>query len=520
MDHNSEGVKTPPNTFRGIISHLGPGLIIAGSIVGSGELIATTKTGAEAGFSLLWLIVIGCVIKIFAQIEFGRFAIVNGKTSLDGMNQLPGPRIKIGRTNINWLICFWFFMTAAALAQGGGILGGVGQALAISAPLTEDGRAYTTAAAELVDAKITLSQARIALIDGQDTDLDSLAARVSAIEEEATRLAPLSHDDQYWAAIIAVITAVTLVVGRYKLIQTFSTIMVASFTLVTVANVLALQSIESWAVRPAELLEGFRFRLSAGQTESGSSPLATALMTFGIIGVGATELIQYPYWCMEHGYARFTGKRDDTEAWAMRARGWLKVMRWDALCSMVIYTFATLAFYMLGAAILWRVQLNPSGTDMIATLSAMYAPVFGNWAQLLFLFGAIAVLYSTYFVAMAGGARVYTDAAILLGFMKDGSERRRRSVTILSGVLPFIPLTVYLFIRKPVLLVMLSGAMQAMMLSFLGIAALFFRYRRSDARVAPGKTWDVFLWASAFGLLLAGGYLFLSHVFPNIAGLL
>ena len=54
--------KTPPRRSRGILRSLGPGLIIAGSIVGSGELVATTKTGAEAGFWLLWLIVIGCVI--------------------------------------------------------------------------------------------------------------------------------------------------------------------------------------------------------------------------------------------------------------------------------------------------------------------------------------------------------------------------------------------------------------------------------------------------------------------------
>ena len=54
------------------------GFIIAGSIVGSGELIATTKTGAEAGFTLLWLILLGCVVKTFAQIEFGRYSINTG----------------------------------------------------------------------------------------------------------------------------------------------------------------------------------------------------------------------------------------------------------------------------------------------------------------------------------------------------------------------------------------------------------------------------------------------------------
>ena len=40
----------PPKTLGRIVMSVGPGLIVAGSIVGSGELIATPKTGAEAGF--------------------------------------------------------------------------------------------------------------------------------------------------------------------------------------------------------------------------------------------------------------------------------------------------------------------------------------------------------------------------------------------------------------------------------------------------------------------------------------
>ena len=30
-----------------------------------------------------------------------------------------------------------------------------------------------------------------------------------------------------------------------------------------------------------------------------------AFAAFGIIGVGASELIYYPYWCLEKGYASF-----------------------------------------------------------------------------------------------------------------------------------------------------------------------------------------------------------------------
>ena len=117
-------IQSPPKSLGGILRRLGPGLIVAGSIVGSGELIATTKTGAEAGFFLLWLILIGCVIKVYAQVEFGRYSIVNGRSTMDGLAEVPGPHVK-GRGN--WLVWFWFLMFLASLGQLGGIVGGVGQ---------------------------------------------------------------------------------------------------------------------------------------------------------------------------------------------------------------------------------------------------------------------------------------------------------------------------------------------------------------------------------------------------------
>src|SRR3990172_8838288 len=127
------GTVAPPTTLLGIAGRLGPGLIIAGSIVGSGELIATTKTGAQAGITLLWLIIIGCVIKVFVQIELGRYTITHGETTLAAINQVPGPRLKV-----NWIVWFWLAMMVVGFGQLGGIVGGVGQAVAVAVPIRGD----------------------------------------------------------------------------------------------------------------------------------------------------------------------------------------------------------------------------------------------------------------------------------------------------------------------------------------------------------------------------------------------
>ena len=82
-------IEDPPQTFVAIFRRIGPGLILAGSIVGSGELIATTVLGAENGYLLLWLILISCVIKTVVQEELGRYAIGTGETTLEAFESLP-----------------------------------------------------------------------------------------------------------------------------------------------------------------------------------------------------------------------------------------------------------------------------------------------------------------------------------------------------------------------------------------------------------------------------------------------
>ena len=70
-------------------------------------------------------------------------------TTMDAMDDVPGPRV---RGHGNWMVWYFVIMFVASIAQLGGIVGGVGQALQISVPLTEDGRRYN----EIVDARMTL----------------------------------------------------------------------------------------------------------------------------------------------------------------------------------------------------------------------------------------------------------------------------------------------------------------------------------------------------------------------------
>ena len=61
----------PPTSLHFAFRRIGPGMVLAASIVGSGELIATTTLGAQVGFAALWIILVSCAIKPVVQGELG-----------------------------------------------------------------------------------------------------------------------------------------------------------------------------------------------------------------------------------------------------------------------------------------------------------------------------------------------------------------------------------------------------------------------------------------------------------------
>src|SRR5207244_4194936 len=74
-EFHPEDVVEPPRSFFGIPRRIGPGIILSASIVGSGELIATTTLGAEVGYVAMWIIILSCIIKPAVQSEMGRYII-------------------------------------------------------------------------------------------------------------------------------------------------------------------------------------------------------------------------------------------------------------------------------------------------------------------------------------------------------------------------------------------------------------------------------------------------------------
>jgi manganese transport protein len=154
-----------------------------------------------------------------------------------------------------------------------------------------------------------------------------------------------------WILIEMALTLFILLGGHYERIERIATIKVCLFTLLTLLSAVLLVAQPSFSIR--ELAAGFRFELPG-------RGLIAAAAVFGITGVGASELFMCSYWCTEKGYARFAGRNDGTTRWRERARGWVRVMQADVGASLLIYTTATVAFYLFGAGVLHRQGLVQS----------------------------------------------------------------------------------------------------------------------------------------------------------------
>jgi Mn2+/Fe2+ NRAMP family transporter len=418
-------------------------MVLAASIVGSGELIATTTLGAQVGFAVLWIIVLSCAIKPVVQGEFGRYTIATGHTALEGFNRVPGPR-----AGVSWLVWAWILTVSLTLLQVGGMYGGVSQVLHLLVPSVP------------VDA---------------------------------------------WVGVCFFITLALLLGGGYERIERLAIVKVGFFTLLTICAAAILLRRPD-AVSLADLQSGFSFQLPA-------AGLATAIAVFGITGVGATELVMYPYWCVEKGYARFVGERDGSAAWVARARGWIRVMHLDITCSLAIYTMATVAFYLLGAGVLNRMGLVPAERDTVTVLSNIYTQTLGGWALWLFYLGAVVTLYGTVFASTAAHARLFADVLRIAGWYQrnDAASRlrwRNRFVVALSVV----PVALYWFLRSPVQMVVAGGVAQALMLPLIGGAVIYLRHRHLPAEIRPSLGTTVMLWISSVVMLGFASYYVWSRV--------
>jgi Mn2+/Fe2+ NRAMP family transporter len=435
-------IQDPPTRFSGKLRFLGPGMITSAAVVGSGELLTATTLGAQVGFILLWLVLVSTFVKVWVQIALARWAISTGRPAVSGYNEVPPKIVKHG-----WMAYLSLLLLAQFLIGQAGVISAA--AFAFSAVLPIGGDPF----------------------------------------------APLSI--AVWVAILVAGAIAIHIANRYDVVENVSTVLVVLVTAFAISMVFLVQGTEfAWGL--ADVGEGLRFQVAAGS-------IGVALAMFGLTGVGAGEITSYTYWCVEKGYAAWTGPRDGSAEWAARANGWISVMKVDAWVSWVIYTVSTLAFYVLGAAVLHPQDLVPEGREVMTTLSRIFSSAIGRAGGVLFLVGAGLALYKTVIANVPLQARIMANSlAVFHVFAWTDQRRRDRWMRLLMVILPLGWGIIGVAVSAPLALVVFGGVLNAVYLIGVAISTVYLSRRQTDPLVRGGTFMSAMMWVSAFAICLVG----------------
>ncbi|MFD4142418.1 MULTISPECIES: Nramp family divalent metal transporter [unclassified Streptomyces] len=89
-DTCSAGESASPTTRKASWRHIGPGIVVAATGVGAGDLVATLIAGSKFGYTLMWAAIVGCIVKISLAEATGRWHLATGRTMFDGWRSLGG----------------------------------------------------------------------------------------------------------------------------------------------------------------------------------------------------------------------------------------------------------------------------------------------------------------------------------------------------------------------------------------------------------------------------------------------
>jgi Mn2+/Fe2+ NRAMP family transporter len=97
---------------------LGPGIVIAATGLGAGDLIAASVAGAKYGMAVLWAAVVGAVLKFALNEGLARWQLATGTTLLEGwVRRLP----RFWSVYFFIYLLLWSFIVAGALISATGL---------------------------------------------------------------------------------------------------------------------------------------------------------------------------------------------------------------------------------------------------------------------------------------------------------------------------------------------------------------------------------------------------------------
>ena len=323
----SEPLRYPelPDTFKerglvALIRFFGPGAIIASVTIGSGETVFASRGGALFGYDLLWCFVAGGIMK-FAQVyTASRFITLTGEHPIERWAHLPGPR--------GWAVWGLAIITIGCF------------------PLW---------------------------LSGLPKMLGGLAVWIFGLEGQG-----LWGDYRFWGTVFVGMAVTLTMVQSYGSLERTQTIIVGFLLLSMLVALLAAKP--DWLAAligtAVPTLPGYQPWVFEKYPEIGSrSPWVEIGIYLGAIGGGTQDYFGYIGMLREKAWG-LMGRSSAAGAEGVKiaadgdnaalGKAWLRAPLIDAMVSFGCVTFFTMAFMMLGAAILFPQQVVPSGFALLS----------------------------------------------------------------------------------------------------------------------------------------------------------
>lgn len=354
--HDAERVKSPPTGWA-ILALLGPGIVWTSELIGSGEVILTTRNGAILGTAVLWAVLIGIFLKCWIGISGARYTVCTGEGMIDMFSRIPGPK--------NWVV--WSVMVI-----------------------------------QFISALVAMG---------------SLAAAAGIFLHS---LVPVPPHVGGWIISLVALTIVWSGEFRILKIIMTSFIVVMSMGVVYVAAVVfpplsellkgllfIVPEVPGWAVNNAGVSANPWNEILPLIGWAAGGFASQVWYTYWVLGEG-------------YGMARGRGygrpadvarlkrlSKDD----AVKIKGWTRVVYADGSVAMILATILTVCFLIAGAGVLRPQELAPSGAEVAVTLSGIFASQWGQFGGLLFMISGTAALAGTLMMQLAGWPRLLADSA-------------------------------------------------------------------------------------------------------------
>ncbi len=432
----------PPTDLVGTLKRLGPGFVLSASIVGSGELIATTLFGAKVGFICLWLILFSCLVKVAVQIEFGRFTIYSGKTSMQALDELPGP--KFGRAG--WAVWSWFVIQLLKTLQVGGVIGGV------------------------------------ALVF---TELWNLG----------------DYSQVIWTIVAGTAAMIIVFRGIYGPIEKWSIIMIGLFTLLTIVSVIALQW-TPFAISGAEVSSGFGFALPAGVLLLALGAFSITGVGGDEILAYNYWLIEKGYASFTGPEPKENREAwlKRAKGWirVMQMDATLSMICYTVVTGL-FYLLGAAILHRQGL-VPEKEALVPVLSRMYTDTLGAWAENAFLLGALVVLFSTLLASLAAWsrLFSDAFGRFGWIDFEV--------AAQRKKSIAFLSVLFPIIWSILYFTFKAPGLMIIIGGSLTTLILFIVVFAALVMRYRWLPQELRPSRKFDTALWLSCLSIAAAGIY--------------